>query len=437
MGNYRSSIQGPPYWNACQTNVTALYDRITKSPSILKFAMEVPATTNTIVLRAVHCIYIMVIACDIIVSSVYSSPFPLFSSNIDADSTLGFMGDRIWICIYVLTFVSFIGITLCLMHCLCMICYDPCKQCCETCDCSKAIKKLEETILCFGHFVLLDVLKILVNQSCTLQYALQLTEFIKELNPEEDETKTVFMQSMVLLLYPKYDSYEPPSPSSETQSLLHQSLTVEDEHVLHLDYCSNMFKKWCHLRYNDDKVKYEIDKSDKDNNWCKLFSTIRWRGILNETSYMLWILFFIVVVTAFWLCFVHSVNHSIRLLWIYYIVSYSVCFLLFVAILLCHFMDGLCRFKTHFCWMDRIKLDPSEFYVFGQQINLIWRTIEICDMLYEMLEQQSWLIRMIMEYAIFGDMVNNAWFQSMIDELSVRIRQQKLDSQRNTGCTVL
>eukprot|EP01084_Bolivina_argentea_P092816 166962_1 len=418
MGN----VQGPnlpPYYEEIIDFIDDQKFKVKQlSNEYNQYNKPIPISYNTCILRTLHIIFIIGVMCDIIFSSIYSSPFLLLSTHINQDNTLAFMGNISFIFMYILSFMSFIGLTICLCHFCCMVLWDPCleygpKACCKC-------EELWENIICIGVVPAIDsvymciycciffiifcispalILYIGVSLFCrnhsmadisyndhrthygylysTLTKTGELYARMNALNRNHEKIKTLFMKAVVHSLYASHDI---------------------DKHKMN---CRTIIMYYC-------------DKKN-DNSLQEMYVFYRGKYALSDIKLIdckeaclfsgcgLWIVLYAMVVCIFLICFGYSENNNNQFLWMYYIISYSVFLILFLLIVLLHYLDPFCRLKHHFAWTEDLQWSTLKVAKFAQKFNEIWYAGERYKCLQTILEQK-WMVQLIMEYTEIGDM---------------------------------
>eukprot|EP01084_Bolivina_argentea_P029506 54788_1 len=432
MGNVQGPVY-PPYYEEIRDFAESQQYNVSETIYDYRHQNQpIPLSCNTWILRTLHIIFIIGVMCDIIMSSIYASPFLLFSSKIDDESTIGFMGDVSFIFMYILTFMSFIGVTICLCHFCCMIFFEHCVEYGGSivCQCSVMV----EDIICNGHVPLVDIRNmcifclvffiifcispalvlylglclfcrsngfqemyyISINNTVDpsrLSYAGKLRGRMIELNPDHNEIKTLFMKALIMSLY--------------------SNMCYVNEHK------KNCREIIMYTLYNSASKVSTVQEHKRMQLLDKMFDFYRSKVPFNEyvnhfscseaclySGCGIWIALYAVIVSIFLICFGYSENSDNNFLWMYYIVSYSVFLVLFLLIVLLHYLDPLCRMKQNFGWTRHLKWTNVRRDTFAKKTNEIWDAAQMYICL-QCILQQKWLVQLIMEYTEFGDI--NTW----------------------------
>eukprot|EP00483_Globobulimina_turgida_P006943 UN06957 len=193
-----------------------------------------------------------------------------------------------------------------------------------------------------------------------------------ELNPNNDQIKTLLMKAVVHALCATKNF------PTHTQNC----------HTIIMYRCDSVTKK------NENSLDKIFDFYEKKINLCQILKLISWQEACLYSGCVIWIILYAIVVVVFFLCFGYSENNDNAFLWIYYIVSYSIFLVLFLLIVLLHYLDQLCRMKQHFAWTDDLNWSKLRLAKFAMKINEIWDGAEMYRCLQSLLPQK-WMVQLI------------------------------------------
>ena len=175
-----------------------------------------------------------------------------------------------------------------------------------------------------------------------LSNMVRLQKRMNELNPSQNEIKTILIKALVLSKITFRQSFH----SKNCRLIIQHHMAPKAD--------------------TDIDELIEFYKNPNVNLW-NIRKHISWGHFCAYSGLILWICLYVIVVSVFLLCFGYSEDRMDSFLRDFYIILYAIVLLLSLCIMLLHYLDPLMRMKKHFGWMEAIR--------WGEIYNSKWNYI--------------------------------------------------------------